>query len=66
MLYSIQGLCYIWQIKRGYNKMRVSELKNAKTYLNIRSQKNSRIEFHTHSIFPVIIEVWLQSFTINS
>lgn len=46
--------------------MRVSELKNAKTYLNIRSQKNSRIEFHTQSIFPVIIEVWLQSFTINS
>lgn len=66
MLYSIQSLCYIWQTKRGYNKMWVSELKNAKTYLNIRSQKNSRIKFHTQSIFPVIIEICLPSFTINS
>lgn len=43
-----------------------SELENSKAYI-MDLRKKFRIQFHTQSIFsPVIVETWLQSFTMLS
>lgn len=43
-----------------------SELENSKAYI-MDLRKKLRIQFHTQSIFsPVIVETWLQSFTMLS